>query len=266
MKGLGKNLSKFQGDDEKKFLSFKEGLSMIIDAYEEKLADVNILKNFKASEIKVADRYEVSFTNGETIEADYVVLSVPHTVAQTLLHDQSLKDEFNQLTTGSLISIYLGFNVPDELLPEEGTGFITATDQELSCNACTWTSRKWTHTSKNGNLLVRLFYKSSHPSYSTIQHMDNEELIQVALKDIEESLGITATPTTSLVTKWTNEMPSYRMNHQQIVKGIEEKLATNYPKLHIAGCSYYGVGIPDCIENGIDTAANIVRQLETELY
>lgn len=264
MKGLQANLKDFQSDDDKKFLSFKDGLSSIVEAYEKQLDEVTILKNATASKLEKANRYKVSFTNGETIEADYVVLSIPHTAAQNLLEERSLEleEEFEQLKNGSLISIYLGFDIPDELLPEEGTGFIAANDQQLSSNACTWTSRKWTHTSTNGNLLVRLFYKSSHPSFAALKKMNDDGLIEVALEDIEKSLGITAKPTTSLVTNWSDDMPSYQINHQQIVRNIEEKLKASYPKMLIAGCSYYGVGIPDCIENGIETASKVVAKFE----
>ncbi|WP_072338294.1 hypothetical protein [Paenibacillus sp. UNCCL117] len=103
---------------------------------------------------------------------------------------------------------YVGFDVPDSMLPADGTGFITASTDELFCNACTWTSRKWEHTSKSGNLLVRLFYKSSHPSYASIKDLDHDGLLKVALRDIEKGLGITAEPVVNVITNWSGQMPS----------------------------------------------------------
>jgi oxygen-dependent protoporphyrinogen oxidase len=262
MKGFEANKEKFQSSGEKKFLSFKSGLGALIDAFEERLEDVDILKNTKASKIEKANnRYKVSFINHEMIEADHVVLSIPHTAAEKLLNDRNLKNEFSQLKNSSLISVYVGFDIPDLLLPTEGTGFITANNDELSCNACTWTSRKWEHTSENNNLLVRLFYKSSHPSFVDLQKMNEEELLKVALNDINKSLGITAKPVASEVTNWLDSMPNYRITHPKSVEALESNLAETFPGILIAGCSYYGVGIPDCIENGERTARKIIAFL-----
>ncbi|KAB7705315.1 protoporphyrinogen oxidase [Bacillus aerolatus] len=262
IKGFEANKEKFQSGGDKKFLSFKSGLSALIDAFERKLEDVEILKNITASKIeKVNNRYQVSFTNDEAIEADYVVLSIPHTAAETLFNNEEIEKEFAQLKNSSLISVYAGFDVPDSLLPADGTGFITRNSEELSCNACTWTSRKWRHTSETGNLLVRLFYKSSHPSFVDLQEMNEKELLQVALADINKSLGITAEPIVSEVTKWSDNMPNYLITHCQSVEALERELAATYPRIMLAGCSYYGVGIPDCIENGESTARKIIELL-----
>jgi oxygen-dependent protoporphyrinogen oxidase len=262
IKGLEANKEKFQIGGERKFLSFRRGLGTLVDAFENKLEDVEILKNTKVSKIeKENNRYKVSFVNQEVIEADHVVLSIPHTAAEKLLNDQEIIGEFNKLKNSSLISVYVGFDVPDSLLPTEGTGFIAASNNELSCNACTWTSRKWEHTSESNNLLVRLFYKSSHPASQALQKMNKEELLQTALSDIKKSLGISAEPITSEITNWSEQMPNYRITHLKTVEAIESKLAAVYPGIVISGCSYYGVGIPDCIENGKNTAKKIIALL-----
>lgn len=261
IKGLEANKEKFQSGN-KKFYSFKKGLQSLIDAIEAKLVDVELLKNTQVSKIvKVDERYHVTFKNQEMIEADHIILSIPHTTAAQLFDDQMLENEFAKMKNSSLISAYLGFDVPDTILPEEGTGFITANNDELSCNACTWTSRKWKHTTDTGNLLVRLFYKSSHPAFAKLKDLTEAELLQVALDDIRKSLGIIAEPVTSVVTKWTDKMPNYLITHPKSVEALEEGLAKNYPGILLAGCSYYGVGIPDCIENGIETARKIIKSL-----
>ncbi|MDR4949711.1 protoporphyrinogen oxidase [Neobacillus cucumis] len=259
MKGLEANKQKFKGG-ERKFLSFQNGLGSLIDALEAKLDEVEILKNTKVSKIeKDNSRYQLMLDNEEVIEADYVILSIPNTAAEDLLDDSDLKKEFSGLKNSSLISVYVGFDVPDSILPADGTGFITANTDELTCNACTWTSRKWEHTSKSGNLLVRLFYKSSHPAYASLKEMNQAELLEVALGDINKGLGINAEPVASEITKWTDQMPNYLITHPKSVQALENIMADTYPGIILAGCSYYGVGIPDCIQNGIDSARKIIK-------
>lgn len=261
IKGLEANQQWFKGG-ERKFLSFKNGLSSLVHAYENQLEEVEILKQTKVTKIEPNNNgYIAALNNGETIEADYVVLSIPHTAAEKLIADPQLENEFSGLKNSSLISVYLGYDVEDGILPADGTGFITANTDELSCNACTWTSRKWAHTSRAGNLLVRLFYKSSHPSFASLKKMNQQELLQIALEDIRKSLKISEEPVAAEVTNWSEQMPNYLISHPKSVAALENRFAENYPGVFLAGCSYYGVGIPDCIENGIETAKKILESV-----
>lgn len=262
MKGFEVNKKQFQAAGNKKFLSFKKGLSTIIDRLEEELTETDIRKGITTTNVrKVNEGYEVSFANQEVIQADYVVLATPHDVAQPLLGSKELENDFNKLKNSSLISIYLGFEIPDEQLPADGTGFIVSENSDLFCDACTWTSRKWKHTSDKQNLLVRMFYKSSNPAYEKIKQKSAEELVQVALSDIEKSLGIQGEAQVIEVTNWKDLMPNYHLEHNHAVQSLNEKLSAVFPNVYLAGASYYGVGIGACIGNGKKTAEKIVKAL-----
>ena len=56
-------------------------------------------------------------------------------------------------------------------------------------------------------------------------------------------------------------MPNYLISHPETVAAIESRLGREYPGIWLAGCSYYGVGIPDCIENGAETAGKIIEDM-----
>jgi len=261
IKGLSENKARFQSSDNKKFVSFKNGLSTLIDRMEAELTDVDILKGVKATAvIKEQEQYSIEFSNHEKMEADYVVLSTPHSVAQALLKNEELNPIFDELISSSLISVYLGFDIPDEKLPADGTGFIVPENSDLTCNACTWTSRKWEHTSQHHRLLLRLFYKNTNPEvFNHLSNLSENELVKVALQDVEKSLGITGDPISVEVTKWQDKMPKYHLNHRKTIEALNDKLVTLYPNIILAGCSYYGVGIADCIMNGKNTATKIAE-------
>ncbi|MDT8861384.1 protoporphyrinogen oxidase [Alkalihalobacillus sp. MEB130] len=261
IKGLEKNKEKFRSNSNKKFLSFQNGLSTLIHSLEDQLQDVLIVKGVETTNIyKIGDPYQISFSNHETIEADYIVVTTPHQIAQSLFNHNELNEEFARLTNSSLTSIYLGFELPDALLPADGTGFIVS-NSDLQCDACTWTSRKWKNTSKQHNLLVRLFYKSSNSAYSSIEQMNESELIETALNDIEKSLQIKGQPKAFEVTKWDQLMPNYHLNHSKAIQALKDKLDSTLPNVTLAGSSYYGVGIGACIKNGKETAEQIVYSL-----
>ena len=262
IKGLEAHKEQFAAAANKKFISFKGGLSTLIDRLEEELSECTILKGVHTEKVtKKEAGYEVLLESGEKIEADFVVLTTPHDVTQRILHEQDLDVDFNKLKNSSLISIYLGFDIPDEQLPADGTGFIVSENSDVKCNACTWTSRKWKHTSANGNLLVRMFYKSSNPVFESMKHMSEEELVEVALQDIDKSLKLNGKPQVVEVTKWNDLMPNYHLEHGEAIKSLNQKLSSMLPNVVLAGCSYYGVGIGACIKNGKETAQLISERI-----
>ena len=249
------------------FLSFKNGLSTMVDRLEEILSDsVEIMKGVQVTNIaKESEHYKLTFANDTEVEADYIVLSTPDSVAKQLLNDSKITEEFSDFENKSLISIYLGFDLLDNELPNGGTGFITTKHSNLKCNACVWTSRKWTHRNSHNHVLMRLFYNSTSPHYESLHDMTDVELEEVALIDIKDSLGITKKPITSIVTKWQSTMPHYHANHNQNVRTLQKEVSTHYPNIFLAGSSYYGASIPDCIASGEHTAEMIIYALEKKL-
>ncbi|MED3961436.1 protoporphyrinogen oxidase [Niallia taxi] len=260
--GLGKNKSQFQSASNKKFISFQNGLSTIINRLEEVLEDVEIKKEAAVTSIrKVEQVYSIGLASGDILQADHIVLTAPHQVAEKLLATEGLAEEFAKLQNSSNITMYLAYDIPDDRLPKDGTGFIVAEDSDLTCNACTWTSRKWTHTSKSSSLLLRLFYKKSNPAFKHLNSLTEEELLKVAVKDVEKSLGITEKPTSYEVTKWNDLMPVYSLQHKSAIDSINKGMAELYPNILLAGSSYYGVGIAACIANGEEIAVELAKSL-----
>ncbi|MEK4230901.1 protoporphyrinogen oxidase [Solibacillus sp. FSL H8-0538] len=259
IKGFEENREQFEKANNKKFISFRTGLPALIDRLEESLPEVEFFKNTATERVvKNGEQYDVVLANGETITADVVVLAVPNETVRSVLVDEAIDTSLKKFTTASVLTMYLGFDVPDSILPADGTGFIVSYNSDLVCNASTWTSRKWKHTSASGNLLVRLFYKNSNPHYEELAAMTDEQLTQVAREDIRLSLGIEEAPKVVNVTKWIHQMPRYDLAHNEALGVVVEDLEKRYPNLLLAGCSYFGVGIGACIQNGRKTADQII--------
>ncbi|MER2113272.1 MAG: protoporphyrinogen oxidase [Solibacillus isronensis] len=261
IKGFEAHREQFEKAANKKFISFRSGLSALIDRLEEQLPEVEFMKNTVTKQInKLGEQYEVVLED-ETILADVVVLAVPNETVRHVIQDDSLEEQLKKFTTASALTMYVGFDVPDDILPADGTGFIVSHNSDLVCNASTWTSRKWKHTSAEGNLLVRLFYKNINPRYEELAAMSDEELTKVALEDIRLSLGVEAEPTVVNVTKWIDQMPRYDLAHNEALSKVVQQLATDYPNVLLAGCAYFGVGIGACILNGKKTAEQIISRI-----
>ncbi|QCT02979.1 protoporphyrinogen oxidase [Paenibacillus algicola] len=267
MQGLYENRKLYLGAANKKFISFQGGMSFLIQRLEERLSSGGaiIYKGVAAESMEASGQgYKLRLSDGSVLEADQVVLSGGSAPTQALLQDRELDEMFQGLLTKSMISIYLAFDIPDHRLPSDGTGFINASEFGLICDASTWSSRKWEHTSKSRRLLVRLFYKSSNPQYDKLRGMSDQELEDLALQDVTASLGLSEKPVEAVVTRWQDNMPNYHLEHRRIVEKLEAAMQERWPGVYLAGCSYYGVGIPDCILNGQKTAQQLLDLLSAQ--
>ncbi|KZE38664.1 protoporphyrinogen oxidase [Bhargavaea cecembensis] len=258
IRGLGANREKFQSQANKKFLSFDGGLSVLIDRMEEEMSGVRILKGARAERLeKDGNSYAVSVEGHGELLADGVILALPDSQVRGLLGQAAPEEVFDTFSNASILTMYLGYDLPDSELPADGTGFINAGNGHVVCDACTWTSRKWTHTSPEGRLLVRLFYKNSNPKFEEISAMDREDLIALARRDLKESLGLDAEPSVVEITPWLGLMPKYGLGHRAAVEELEQFLSASYPNVQIAGASFHGVGIGLCVADGREKAEKV---------
>jgi oxygen-dependent protoporphyrinogen oxidase len=89
-------------------------------------------------------------------------------------------------------------------------------------------------------------------------------LLKVALSDIEKGLGITAEPVVNEITDWIGQMPIYSITYPRSIHALESIMADIFPGIILAGCSYYGAGITDCMKNGADLARKIIDLLKED--
>jgi len=69
-------------------------------------------------------------------------------------------------------------------------------------------------------------------------------------------LGVSGTPEFTRLVRYNRAMPQFSVGHLERLATIRE-LASQFPKIGLAGNGYEGVGIPDCITSG-EVAANSV--------
>jgi oxygen-dependent protoporphyrinogen oxidase len=94
----------------------------------------------------------------------------------------------------------------------------------------------------------------------------NEELVRTALTEFREILGLNpnAKPLFSRVFRWHLGMPQYTLGHLDRITRIEERSA-RIPGLALAGGSYRGVGVPNCIESGERAVSKILGEWGIDL-
>ena len=113
--------------------------------------------------------------------------------------------------------------------------------------ACTYLSQKWPHLAAEGDLLLRAslgrFGDDRAGSWS------DAEVVDRVVSELGALIGLSGEPLETLVTRWPQAFPQYRVHHLMRTAGIEAAVA-RLGGLAVAGAAYRGVGIPACIASG----------------
>ncbi|MCH7616087.1 MAG: FAD-dependent oxidoreductase, partial [Nitrospinae bacterium] len=86
-----------------------------------------------------------------------------------------------------------------------------------------------------------------------ILDLDDDRLVALILDELQDMVGIEAKPLSAYVFRWAQAMPQYVIGHRDRVKAIRQRL-TAHEGLYVTGAAYEGLGIPDCIRDGGETA------------
>ncbi|HKP83561.1 MAG TPA: protoporphyrinogen oxidase, partial [Pyrinomonadaceae bacterium] len=122
--------------------------------------------------------------------------------------------------------------------------------------ACTFSSVKFSGRVPDGHVLLRAF--AGGALQPEIFALDESELAARVEADLRELLGINEAPLFVETAKWERSMPQYEVGHLDRIVEIENEVR-KFPGLALAGNSYHGAGIPDCIRSGEAAAESLVR-------
>lgn len=247
------------------FLSFKDGLSTMVDALDQALQSVERRMGEEVVEIKSLDdedasaRYEVVLASGEVIPADHVLVTVPAFRAADLLEPLVDVSELRAINYVSVANVVMAFEKSTFNATFDGSGFLVPRAEGLRITACTWTSNKWLHTSPDDKVLLRCYVGRSGEEESA--KLPDEELKQAVLEDIQKVLGIDAVPIFTEITRLPRSMPQYPVGHLENTVTFRERLSEQLPGVFVTGAAFGGVGLPDCIKSGKETASAILATL-----
>ena len=199
--------------------------------------------------------YEVVMDD-RSLPADAVVLTIPAYGAAGLLAplDRSLSDQLASIPYASSITASLAFRKQDLHHDLDGYGFVVPRIENRLLIASTWTSSKWEHRAPRDTVLVRC-YLGGAGREAVLAHTDTE-LIDLVRMELREILGIDQTPLLTRVHRWPRAMPQYQVGHLHRLAAIGERLE-RLPGVFLAGAGYRGVGIPDCIRDGMAAAESV---------
>jgi oxygen-dependent protoporphyrinogen oxidase len=248
------------------FVTLNNGLQTIVERLYDELhtwAELYINTYVQSLGRRESGKYELKIVDANgprTVVADAVIVCTPASVAADLLAPLcEAADRLRSIPYVSTATVLLGFQGESLRVELDGSGFVIPRTEGRNITACTFTSSKWPHTAPKGQVLVRCYV--GRAGQQEVLSRSNEEIVETVRAELRDILGITATPWFTRVARWHHAMPQYRVNHLELVEDTDAAVREQIPGVFLAGASYRGVGIPDCIHDGTNAADRALEHL-----
>jgi oxygen-dependent protoporphyrinogen oxidase len=242
------------------FQTIDTGLSSLVEAIQHQLPQESIWLGQEVNSIhKDEELYKIHTSGGKAVDADYVVFTTPHKISSSILEPFGLLQEFKQIPSTSVATVAMGYPFDTISATLDGTGFVVSRNSPYTITACTWTHKKWPHTTPEGKALLRCYVGKA--SDEEIVFKSDEEIIQAVKSDLNHILGISVDPEFVVISRWKESMPQYTVGHQERVKQMKKQVETTLPNVFVVGSSFEGIGLPDCINQGKKVVDDILEQM-----
>jgi len=239
-------------------ITFKQGSQALIQQLAHKL-ECEIRTGTRALEVnKYEGRFQVVLSTGDPILADGVILATPAKVSSEILkyiapESAALLFQIQHESRGTLILVYRG---GEAVKSKEIQKLLIPRSEKRKIDAVEWSTAKPKNGPSNGYDLVKIQLGGAD---ERLVERSDAELVSTIRGELRELLGIKAEPVHAEVFRWQNGFPRLDVGHLELVDLIEGQLPEG---LFLAGSSYRGSDVPDCIQQGYDAAELCLQHVE----
>ena len=236
-------------------------VNWLVDAAD--TADLRFNWPVERIELRPNDRWEIhsSQSNDGSIDADAVIVATPVSIAGQVLSSvsPSLSGQLSAIESASCAVVSLAFDVNQLRRPFDGYGIVVPAFLKRKLIAASFSSNKFPGRAPDNKVLIRCFIGGA--MQGELVDLLDRQLVELALTELNQLIGIDGVPDLDFVCRWKNAMPQYHVGHLDRVEAIETELDL-FPTLAVAGNAYRGVGIPVCIRSGVAAAAKITESFQ----
>ncbi len=244
------------------FVTLSEGMQQLPDTLAKRLSSERVLMGVGVTSVsRTVNGYTITLAGGEVIAAASVIMAAPAHAAASMLRplDQLVARELETIPFVSTATVSLLFERTDVPNILNGFGYVSPRAEGGNVLACTWTSNKFPSRAPAAYVLLRVFI--GRAGSDAIVDAEDDALLGIARDELRHVHAITAVPRLTRVARWPRAMPQYTMGHADRVARIFA-LAAAHPGLFLAGASFRGVGIPDCITSAWSAADAAISHLQ----
>ncbi len=238
-------------------MSFKGGVSSFI----ERLAKASNIELKTGLHVKKIDKKDSGYTlhvDGKEESFDKVILSTPSYESANMLKevDAKLSSMLNAIEYSPISIVGLGYN---ELSCDlKGFGLLTTTSSKKEILGVLWDSSIFNDRAPKGKKSLRVMIGGQRNPELALKN--DEELLEIAVRGVKETMGLDAVPDVSYVKKYERGIPNYRVGHLESMEKLFKKLK-EHKGLYLSSNAYYGVGLNDCVGNSKKMAEQILAEM-----
>lgn len=240
------------------FLTLKAGLHSLISSLIERMPGVIFHRSQTVVGLEKGSSWKILSGKGETFEADRVCLAIPASRAAKLVNgmSQSLSQDLKQIPYETVATVNFAFHRKDIRHPLNGLGYVVPSVERKKMVGCTFSSIKFPGRAPHSETVLLRAFLGGKASRQLLES-DDEKIAETVCGEVRSQLGISAEPLSTIISRWPEAIPQYRIGHRQIVERIFTALK-NFPGLYLTGNAYQGTGMPDCIRHASQTADQIL--------
>ena len=242
------------------FTSLKDGMQQLVDAILDRLDPESIRMRNHVRRVYPEDggwRVSIEMNGDERFDA--VILATPANVAGTLLDgvDRGLARNLLDITYSSSVTVTLGYHMDQLRHLPPGFGFLVPRSEGARMLACTFVHNKFPHRAPANKGILRCFLGGARDE--AVLSLTDDEIVDTVRTELKKIVKLEARPMFERVYRWRGAMAQYESGHITRVARIEERVK-EIPGLALAGNAFHGIGVPDCIREGMN-AANAIAQV-----
>ena len=243
------------------FQTFNQGLETMVEAMEQSLKPGTIFKGVRAESIAYNAQHEmaVQVSHQPAIVAGDVIVATPYYAAQSLFEDKQLLEELDDMTAATIATVNMVFK-REQFTDLNALAFFVSRNSDLTITSCTWSNLKWPTTAPQDYVVLRSYI--GRVGDEAIVELSDREIEQNVLDDLQQTLGVSGKPLTTIVTRWKDAMPQYTVGHKERIARVEQKLQRVFPDVHLVGSSFKGISIPECVAQGQQIASKLLAKYE----
>lgn len=232
------------------FRALLSGTGRLVDALEEALRGrgVDIRLNSPVADLAAltADFDAVLICTAAQVAADLLDTSSPTAAA-----------ELRQITYSSVALVTMVYD--RSALPEtelDASGFLIPRGADILMTAASIGSSKWKHWNDGSHIVLRV--SAGHAGDDRGESLGDDELLRGLKADLRTTIGITADPVATRISRWRDGFAQYEVGHSERVDRIAAALSDDCPNVAVTGSPYAGLGIPACISQGRSSARGLL--------
>lgn len=236
--------------------SVRGGLYGIIERFVELYSDFIQLDTTVKSILKENEAYLIHLENNQNITAKHIIIATPSYIAAEITKQlsESLSESLSKIEYAPIAVVCQGYQQSKIKHPLDGFGFLVPQKENLRILGSIWTSSIFAERAPKDNVQFRTMVggDGDHESLG----LSDAELLGQVESDLDGIIGIEGAPEITMIYRWKEGIPQYKIGHSDRVSHIETELR-KFENIYITGNAYYGIGLNDCVKQSHAVAQNL---------